>query len=509
MIKKADIFCGSFLRRDNRLLPSSRGRGHRPFTAVTGVRIPVGVPKFLICRSVAQPGSAPRSGRGGRRFESFHSDHFIFHFMNNLTLLSAHTRPTQISLPGSKSISNRILLLAALSDNSCRILRLLHSDDTDRMREALLSLGINLHNEKDGAIKVYGQNGKFPHTQADLFLGNAGTAFRPLTAVLCISGGDYHLHGVARMHERPVGDLVDALRQAGATIDYLQNDGFPPLHIGKFCDKKVQAISVRGSVSSQFLSALLIALPLTGQAYEINVVGELISKPYIDITLNLLSRFGVNIINNNYQSFRLPENVVYHAPDEIMVEGDASGASYFFAAGLLGHAPIRVIGVDNKSIQGDIAFVRHLENLGAKVVYGEGFVEVSADKNNIIPAFDIDANAIPDAAMTFAIIALAAKGTSVIRNIASWRVKETDRIDAMATELRKLGATVATSHDSISATPPQKLKSGVAIDTYDDHRMAMCFSLVCLLGVDVTINNPSCVNKTFPDYFSIFQNMII
>ncbi|MDO5686303.1 MAG: 3-phosphoshikimate 1-carboxyvinyltransferase [Neisseria sp.] len=428
---------------------------------------------------------------------------------NSLFLPASRTRAATVALPGSKSISNRALLLAALSQQRCTLHRLLDSDDTQRMREALHTLGIALTEKGSGSLQVDGCGGRFPVDKATFFLGNAGTAFRPLTAVLAILGGDYALSGVARMHERPIGDLVDALRQTGASIDYLQTEGYPPLHIGAFHDNGVRRIAVRGNVSSQFLSALLMALPLTGKAYEIEVTGELISKPYIDITLNLIARFGVHITHQEHQFFRLPERAVYTAPEALMIEGDASGASYFLAAGLLGDAPIRVEGVDRHSIQGDIAFAEVMEELGGKVVWGDGFVEVSRAPQQRIPAFDIDANHIPDAAMTLAVIALAADGTSRIRNIASWRVKETDRIDAMAQELRKLGATVETSPDSITITPPpERLQENVAIDTYDDHRMAMCFSLVSLLDTAVTINDPQCVNKTFPEYFDRFKNIV-
>ena len=419
----------------------------------------------------------------------------------------SHTQPSEIDLPGSKSISNRVLLLAALSKNACHIKRLLKSDDTDRMLDALHLLGVQIDQIGDDEVVIHGTNGVFRQPET-LFLGNAGTAFRPLTAVLAVLGVECELTGVARMYERPIADLVAALRQIGADIQYLGNDGFPPLKIGKFVDNGCRTVQVSGSVSSQFLSALLMALPLTKKAYEIQVVGDLISKPYIDITLNLLKRFGVEIQNQDYQVFRLPENSTYTAPNELLVEGDASGASYFMAAGLLGKNPIKINGIDANSIQGDIAFARYLEKMGAEIEWGDGFISVSAPCDLKLQAFDIDANAIPDAAMTFAIIALAAQGTSCIRNIASWRVKETDRIAAMACELRKLGAKVETTDDAIFITPPEKLNENVAIDTYDDHRMAMCFSLVSLLGVPVVINNPECVNKTFPKYFEVFQGIM-
>ncbi len=412
-----------------------------------------------------------------------------------------------VALPGSKSISNRTLLLAALSDNTCEIRSLLKSDDTDRMLEALDKLGIPLARTDSGSLNVTGQGGTFPNRQADLFLGNAGTAFRPLTAALAILGGDYHLHGVPRMHERPIGDLVDALRIAGANVEYLGNEGYPPLQIHDYEDKNFRQIPIKGNVSSQFLTALLMALPLTGKAFEIHVQGELISKPYIDITLNLMKQFGVNVENDGYQIFRLPENVKYHAPEIVNVEGDASSASYFLAAGLLSGNAVRVTGLGKHAIQGDVAFARELEKIGATVVWGDDFIEVSrAPEQKILP-FDLDANHIPDAAMTLAVVALATGAPCSIRNIGSWRVKETDRIAAMATELRKVGATLVEEAEAIHITPPTQLIENAEIDTYDDHRMAMCFSLVSLLGVPVQINDPKCTHKTFPTYFDVFNEL--
>ncbi|WP_037588338.1 3-phosphoshikimate 1-carboxyvinyltransferase [Stenoxybacter acetivorans] len=411
-----------------------------------------------------------------------------------------------ITLPGSKSISNRILLLSALAGQTTEIISLLYSDDTAHMINALEQLGI--HTEKrSGSLFIHGCSGRFKQKQASLFLGNAGTAFRPLTAVLAVLGGEYQLSGVPRMHERPIGDLVDALRQLGASIDYLGEQGFPPLRIGKFKNSDVPIIRVNGNVSSQFLTALLLALPLTGKAQTIEVIGELISKPYIDITLNLMEKFGVLVNNESHRRFHLPANAVYQTPGKIYVEGDASGASYFQVAGLLSGSPIRVQGVGKNSIQGDAAFAAELAKIGATVVYGDDFIEVSREPTRQIDAFDLDANHIPDAAMTLAIVALAANGTSTLRNIGSWRVKETDRIAAMSTELRRLGATVLETEDSIQITPPKKLIPNVHIHTYDDHRMAMCFSLVSLLDTPIYINDPQCVNKTFPDYFQIFETL--
>lgn len=426
---------------------------------------------------------------------------------NSITLSPKILKPHNIiALPGSKSISNRTLLLAALSDNACEIRSLLQSDDTERMLEALDKLGIALQITDSGSLNVVGQGGALSK-QADLFLGNAGTAFRPLTAVLAVLGGDYRLHGVARMHERPIGDLVDALRISGAQITYEGKEGYPPLHIGAFRDTGVRQIPIQGNVSSQFLTALLMALPLTGKGFDILVQGELISKPYIDITLNLMKQFGVEVDNQAYRRFRLPENARYHAPEVVNVEGDASSASYFLAAGLLSGSPVRVTGLGKNAIQGDVAFARELEKIGANVVWGDDFIEVSRAPHQAILPFDLDANHIPDAAMTLAMVALATGAPCRLRNIGSWRVKETDRIAAMANELRKLGAQVLEEPDAIHITPPAQLMDYAQIDTYDDHRMAMCFSLVSLLGVSIIINDPQCTHKTFPTYFDVFARL--
>lgn len=425
--------------------------------------------------------------------------------METLNLSPASAASGTVKLPGSKSISNRTLLLAALAEGTTHIKDLLASDDTARMLEALEALGVNLEQTGTNNWRVAGVGGNFPVKQAELFLGNAGTAFRPLTAALALSGGDYRLYGVARMHERPIGDLVDALRQAGADITYLGNAGFPPLQIrpGAITGNKV---AVRGNVSSQFLTALLMALPLTGQQTTIEVVGELISKPYIEITLNLMARFGVVVERHGWQAFTIPANSRYISPGEIFVEGDASSASYFLAAGAIGKGPVRVEGVGEQSIQGDVRFAEALELMGASVVRGDHWIEARADRK--LQAITLDCNHIPDAAMTLAVAALFAEGTTTLTNIASWRVKETDRIAAMATELRKVGATVDEGADYIRVTPPTRLMPNAAIDTYDDHRMAMCFSLIALGGVPVIINDPKCVAKTFPDYFERFGTII-
>jgi 3-phosphoshikimate 1-carboxyvinyltransferase len=345
-----------------------------------------------------------------------------------------------------------------------------------------------------------------------LFLGNAGTAFRPLTAALALQSGErrYQLDGVPRMRERPIGDLVDGLAPLGARIEYTGQRGFPPLVVSGRTQTTVDRISVRGDVSSQFLSALLMALPLTKSKVTVEVVGELISKPYVEITLNLMARFGVVVERNGWRKFTLASDAAYRSPQEINVEGDASSASYFLAAGAISGGPVRVTRVGRSSIQGDVKFADALSAMGATVSMGDDWIEASRPAHERLHAIDADFNHIPDAAMTIAILALFADGTTTIRNIASWRVKETDRIAAMAKELRKLGAGVVEGADFIAVTPPLsgKLASGVSIDTYDDHRMAMCFSLVALAGVDVVINDPACVGKTFPGYFEAFRSLV-
>jgi 3-phosphoshikimate 1-carboxyvinyltransferase len=420
-----------------------------------------------------------------------------------------------VRLPGSKSISNRTLLLAALADGVTLVRDVLESDDTQRMLEALRALGVQWQAQEGGSIRVHGTGGNLPVKHADFFLGNAGTAFRPLTAVLAIAGGEYRLSGVPRMHERPIGDLVDALKAAGARIDYLGQPGFPPLQTHASTLDLTQPIRVRGSVSSQFLTGLLMALPLARQACSVEVVGELISKPYVEITLNTLRRFGIEVRRRDWSRFDIPASQGYTSPGQIYVEGDASSASYFLAAGVIsgltGGGPVRVEGVGRSSIQGDIRFTETLEAMGGLVTMGENWIEATAGdaakQAGKLRALDADLNHIPDAAMTAAVLALFADGTSTLRNIASWRVKETDRLTAMASELRKVGATVEEGGDYLRITPPAQLTPDASIDTYDDHRIAMCFSLAALGGVPVRINDPGCVGKTFPEYFQVLGSI--
>lgn len=424
--------------------------------------------------------------------------------MDTLELKPVRRVAGTVKLPGSKSISNRILLLAALAEGETVVRGLLDAEDTRVMLDALAKLGVRCRRD-EASVVINGAAGGFPVRRADLYLGNAGTAFRPLTAALALAGGEYRLSGVARMHERPIGDLVDALRSIGARVDYLGAEGYPPLAVHSADIKIDRSVRVRGEVSSQFLTALLMALPLAGTHSMIEVEGELISKPYVEITLNLMRRFGVEIGREGWSRFRVP-SARYRAPGDIFVEGDASSASYFLAAAALGGGPVRVQGVGRDSIQGDIRFLEVLERMGAVVGLGDSWIEVRSSGGRL-RAIDMDMNHIPDAAMTAAVLALFADGTSVIRNIASWRVKETDRLAAMATELRKLGAQVQEGADFIRIDPPGRLTPGAAIDTYDDHRMAMCFSLVALGGVAVRINDPGCVAKTFPTFFDVLAGI--
>ncbi len=417
-----------------------------------------------------------------------------------------------VRLPGSKSISNRFLLLAALAAGETHLHDVLDADDTRHMLAALRALGVDCTSDGAGGVRVCGAGGAFKVKQAELFLGNAGTAFRPLTAVLALCNGDYRLSGVPRMHERPIGDLVDALQSLGARIEYEGAQGFPPLHIRPAAIEG-GVVSIRGNVSSQYLTALLLALPLLGRRMVVDIVGELISKPYIEITLKTLQKFGVEVTREGWSRFTLPA-ARYRSPGEIFVEGDASAASYFLAAGAISglgeDGAVRVEGVGRDSIQGDVRFADTLREMGAEIESGDNWISATAGaaakRRGKLKAIDADFNHIPDAAMTVAVAALFADGPSTLRNIGSWRVKETDRIAAMAIELRKLGAVVETTADSLRVTPPARL-SPATIDTYDDHRMAMCFSLAALGGVTVRINDPRCVAKTFPEYFNVFAGI--
>lgn len=409
-----------------------------------------------------------------------------------------------VNVPGSKSLSNRALLLAALAKGTTRVTNLLDSDDIRHMLVALKQLGVTYQLSEDKTeCVVTGLGAAFNAEQPQkLYLGNAGTAMRPLCAVLATSTGQFHLTGEPRMEERPIGSLVDALAQVGGNIQYEKNADYPPLNIqgqplsgGK--------IEIDGSVSSQFLTAVLMAAPLFSGDTEINVVGELVSKPYIDITLHIMEAFGVSVKNNDYTSFFVKGNQHYIAPASYMVEGDASSASYFLAAGAIKGGEVKVTGIGKNSVQGDIRFAEVLEAMGAEIEWADEYIKV---KGAPLTGVDMDMNHIPDAAMTIATTALFAKGTTAIRNIYNWRVKETDRLHAMATELRKVGAVVVEGEDYIEVTPPNELVL-TDVDTYNDHRVAMCFSLVALSNTPIIINDPKCTSKTFPDYFDRFATI--
>ncbi|EJP3825959.1 3-phosphoshikimate 1-carboxyvinyltransferase [Salmonella enterica subsp. enterica serovar Infantis] len=423
--------------------------------------------------------------------------------MESLTLQPIARVDGAINLPGSKSVSNRALLLAALACGKTVLTNLLDSDDVRHMLNALSALGINYTLSADRTrCDITGNGGPLRASGAlELFLGNAGTAMRPLAAALCLGQNEIVLTGEPRMKERPIGHLVDSLRQGGANIDYLEQENYPPLRLrGGFTGGDIE---VDGSVSSQFLTALLMTAPLAPEDTIIRVKGELVSKPYIDITLNLMKTFGVEITNHHYQQFVVKGGQQYHSPGRYLVEGDASSASYFLAAGAIKGGTVKVTGIGRKSMQGDIRFADVLEKMGATITWGDDFIACTRGE---LHAIDMDMNHIPDAAMTIATTALFAKGTTTLRNIYNWRVKETDRLFAMATELRKVGAEVEEWHDYIRITPPAKLQHA-DIGTYNDHRMAMCFSLVALSDTPVTILDPKCTAKTFPDYFEQLARM--
>ncbi|GGE61918.1 3-phosphoshikimate 1-carboxyvinyltransferase [Paenalcaligenes hominis] len=436
--------------------------------------------------------------------------------LEQITLEPATHASGTVHLPGSKSISNRALLLAALTPGITSLTGVLASDDTRVMIDALNQLGVEAIKVSESVYQIHGGT-PFNHAHADLFLGNAGTAFRSLTAALAFLGGDYTLSGIPRMHERPIGDLVEALQGAGARIDYLETSGYPPLKIGQPTIDLSQPIRVKGSVSSQFLTALLMAAPIavaqTQTELVIEVEGTLISQPYIAITLDMMEKFGVLVRHDeHWQRFVIQSDAQYVSPGEFHVEGDASSASYFLALGTIAGGPIDIQGVGALSVQGDVQFAKVMEYMGAQVTYLANSMEVTGvnvAQGQRLKAFDLDFNLIPDAAMTAAALAVYADGPCTLRNIASWRVKETDRIDAMQNELRQVGAEVESGPDWITIYPiPEGGWRSARIETYDDHRMAMCLSLMRFGGMSQTILDPNCVSKTFPEYFSIFEQLI-
>lgn len=424
----------------------------------------------------------------------------------SLTLQPVTRAAGVVRLPGSKSITIRALLLAALADGLTTLTGVLDSDDTQRMQDALRLLGVAIERKGDSAI-ITGAGGALPVKQGNIFVGNSGLTARTITAALALSGGDYVVDGIPRMRERPIGDLVDGLLQAGLRVSYIERPGFPPLRIQPSQAVGEHHVRIKGDTSSQFLTGLLIALPLCGERVVIDVEGDLISKPYVEMTLTMMRRFGVDVVRDGWSRFTIGAGQRYRSPGRYAIEGDASSASYFLAIGALGGGPVRVEGAGKSSMQGDVRFADSLQAMGARVAWGDDWIEASAPANGKLKAIDADFNHIPDAAMTIAVLALFADGASTLRNIGSWRVKETDRIAAMATELAKLGAAVEAGPDYLRVTPPTRWRSA-AIETYDDHRVAMCFSLASFGGVPVTILDPGCVAKTVPDYFERYRALV-
>ena len=427
--------------------------------------------------------------------------------MNEITLKASKQVRGCIKLPGSKSITNRVLLMAALGNGVTKLIDPLKSEDTDQMINALIKLGVSVKevNDDQNSIEIKGAGQNFPNKNTNLFLGNSGTTFRPLAAVLAMMGGDYYLSGIERMHERPIKDLVDALEQMGSSIQYEKNHGYPPITINNSSIEISEPIQIKGDISSQYLTALLIAGPISNNEFNIEVIGDLISKPYIDITLKLLTKFNIFYNNDNWRLFSLKKDSVYRNPTKIFVEGDASSASYFFAAASLAGS-IEIKGVTKDSIQGDLKFLDIISKMGAKIEYKSDSIQVSKASN--LKGLEIDCIEIPDAAMTLAIMAVFADKPTKLKNIGSWRVKETDRILAMDNELTKMGVEVSTTHDSMTIFPQKQLNDNISIETYNDHRIAMCFSLFCLKNLNITIQDPNCVNKTYPDYFKDLKSVI-
>ena len=427
--------------------------------------------------------------------------------MNEITLKASKQVRGCIKLPGSKSITNRVLLMAALGNGVTKLIDPLKSEDTDQMINALIKLGVSVKevNDDQNSIEIKGAEHNFPNKNTNLFLGNSGTTFRPLAAVLAMMGGDYYLSGIERMHERPIKDLVDALEQMGSSIQYEKNHGYPPITINNSSIEISEPIQIKGDISSQYLTALLIAGPISNNEFNIEVIGDLISKPYIDITLKLLTKFNIFYNNDNWRLFSLKKDSVYRNPTKIFVEGDASSASYFFAAASLAGS-IEIKGINKDSIQGDLKFLDIISKMGAKIEYKSDSIQVSKASN--LKGLEIDCIEIPDAAMTLAIMAVFADKPTKLKNIGSWRVKETDRILAMDNELTKMGVEVSTTHDSMTIFPQKQLNDDISIETYNDHRIAMCFSLFCLKNLNITIQDPNCVNKTYPDYFKDLKSVI-
>ena len=427
--------------------------------------------------------------------------------MEPLTLQPIKRLLGDVTLPGSKSLSNRALLLSSLASGTTELTNLLRSDDIERMVDALQQLAIKLDlSDNWQSCTIAGNGGLFdPPANTRFFLGNAGTAIRPLTAVLSLIDSEFEIDGDEYMRERPIGHLTDALGDLGARISFLMKDGCPPF---KMQGGRVSGgnISLPGNISSQYLTALLMALPLCDSDTTISIIGEQVSKPYLDITLGMMEVFGVDANHDHYQTFHVPARQSYLSPGEYLIEGDASSGSYFFAGAAVAGGKVTVHGLGRNSVQGDIQFLDAIESMGASVTRHADRIEVSSTGK--LRGVDLDLNHIPDAAMTLAALALFAEGRTTIRNIYNWRVKETDRMHAMAEGLIRLGAKVETTSDTITIEPPAKIQSAT-INPYGDHRVAMSFSLAALSDASVTIEEPDCTRKTFPNYFDVLDSVSI
>jgi len=433
-----------------------------------------------------------------------------------LTVTPIKSLDGTVTLPGSKSLSNRCLLLAALSQGETRVDNLLESDDIRYMLEALDALKVPLDKHSSESVTLTGQDGPInspnPSEQTDLFLGNAGTAMRPLAAALCMGEGKFVLDGVPRMRERPIADLIDGLQQLGADVTCVKETGCPPVTINAKCLQGGEA-SISGKMSSQFLSSLLMASPVVDGDVVIKIKDELISAPYVALTIGLMKKFGVNVdidgSMDGQPTFKIAKSEKYTSPNSILVEGDASSASYFIAGAAITGGTVTVRGCGSESVQGDIAFADVMEKMGATVTWGPESITVTRDPSIKLKGVDVDCGKIPDAAMTLAVAALFADGPTTIRNVYSWRLKETERMKAIVAECTKLGATVEEFEDYCIIHPPEnnKINDNVLIETYDDHRMAMTFSLAACGGVNVIINDPGCTAKTFPTYFDMLESI--
>lgn len=430
--------------------------------------------------------------------------------MSNLALLPRNkTINAHLNLPGSKSIANRVLLLAAVAHGTSVIHNVPDvSEDVSLMLDAIQHLGVRVNklntDEVSGSssYEIEGCGGEFRVKNAEIFCGNSGTTIRFLGAMLALMPGKYKLAGIERMKERPIADMIAALELLGAKINYIENQGFPPFETLPYKDNYMGTISISGKLSSQYLTGLMMAVTILGRDIKIRILDELISQPYVDITKSLLSKFGA-VVDKRGNDYIIHGGRGLNAI-EYTIEPDASSASYFLAMGAL-DGEVRVNNLSESSLQGDKKFATVLQGMGAKVDYLQNSIVVS--RQGDLKPIDLNLQHMPDVAMTAATLALFAEGTSKISGIASWKVKETNRLQAMYNELTKLGAQVVITDDSIEITPPKELKSDVAINTYNDHRIAMCFSLIAVYGKSVIINDYECVGKTFANYFDVFNKI--